>query len=208
MAKQINIKIDLLKAGQLKMAQAINYSSSVLRTSLRSTLRKTSVFYVQSASKLTPQSKLRRKYKKISQTKERILYSKGARYRVQKYSGKLNRWYWVYAKSDAEKTEKSLIKNRGLYKKIWYTMLPKLGRSNNKSYSDQKTGSFAKRSTRVADKSFLKTNPYVSLSVLRPEMNKFAPGIVQHALNKAKKRLIGEMKNKMTKQIERAWNRK
>jgi len=208
MRNSINMKMQLTKASELSIQQAINYSAVVLRKSLKSTLKKTSVFFVQSAAKLTPQSKKNRQFKAISRTKERILYDAGARFRVRKYSGKLNQWYWVYAKDDAEKRDKALVKNRGLYKKIWSTMLPKLGKPNNKSYSDQKTGSFANRSTRVTDRSFLKENPFVSLTYARPEMRKIAPGVIPHALNKAKRRLVGEMKNQMSRKLERAWNKR
>jgi len=208
MANLINPKIKFTTASELRMDQAINMVGITLRKSLKSTLQKTSVFFVQSAAKLTPQSKPKRKFRAISPTKERILYGAGVRYRVRKYSGLLNKFYWVYAKNDAEKTEKALIKNRGLYKKIWYEMLPKLGRVNNRSYSDTKTNAFAKRSVRVINKSWLKEDPFVLLTYRRGELRKIAPGVIPHALNKAKKRLVGDMNNQVKRKMERAWTKK
>jgi hypothetical protein len=206
MPNSIEVKMSITKASELKMEQAINYSAVVLRRSIKSTLQKTSVFFVQSASKLTPQSKKRRKFRKISEKKERILFSHGVRYRIWRYNRVINGFHWVYAKDENTKNKKALIEYRRIYKKIWKYMLPKLGRSNSAGLN-KKAGAFARRSTRVADKSFLKTDPYIKLTYARPEMRRIAPGVIPHALNKAKRRLVGEMKNQMKRKLERAWGK-
>jgi len=208
MASPIEVKMLVTKASELSMQKAINYSAVALRRGLRGTLRKTSIFYVQAAAKRTPQSKKNRKLRKISEKKERILFSHGVRYRVQKFNSKTNKFHWVFAKSEEEKAEKALIKHRGLYKKIWFELLAPLGKPSNKSFHGQKTASFAKRSVRTKDLSFLKEDPYIKLTVRRPEMEKMAPGVVHRALASAKNRLVGEMKNKLNKKLEAAWKKK
>jgi len=204
MPKLINPKIEFTDASKLSFEQAILLVGTTMNRSLPSMLKLSAVAFARSAAIRTPQAKKNRKFKAISEKKERILWEYGIRFRIQKFDKTLKKFKWVYAKNDNEKIKKALIKNRGFYKFVWKMMLPKLGASTGKGLMNSKSTSYAQRSQRVTNRSHQKNEPYILLTNRRGEMRKIAPGIVPHAMNKAKSGMVKYMNKTMKRRLERA----
>jgi hypothetical protein len=199
----IKPEIAFTKASQREFNNALKHVSNVRKKAVPGLLKKSALWFIQSATKMTPKSKLKRKYKRISR-KSMMFQKRGYIWKIEAWRN--NKKHFLYAKSDTSRNAKKKISYSGAAKAGWWGAKGKLGKTavvpgTNKSG----LSAVARKTSLVINKSRSTRNPYIIIGNNIDYIRKIGKNIVGLSLRKTARRLIGDMERKLKRKLERSF---
>jgi hypothetical protein len=194
----MKVKFDITPQSQAEFRKTLRKISDEYQRPIGQLLKRTAVYYAQSARKVTPISKKKREFEEAENFAQRQAW--GAKFRVGIW--RRGSFAWKPTKTRRAVNDLLPIKYRGAAKGSWTGMIKKLGGSAiavtgvlKRVFSD---------GSRVVVGSKSATNRYIDTENMLGYIRKLRPGIVGESIAKAENRIVNAELRRIERAMERA----
>jgi hypothetical protein len=200
----IKTEIAFTKESQKQFNNALKRVLKVQKKNVPGLLKKSALWFIQSAVKLTPKSKLKRPHKRVPK-KSMMFKKRGYEWRIESYK-KNGTKKFTYAKTLESRDKKKKISFSGAAKAGWWGGKTKLGKSVS-APGTNKSGlnTVAKKASLVINQSRRSKKPFIIIGNNIDYIRKIGRRIVPLALRKTARRLVGDMERSMKRKMEKSF---